>query len=292
MPARLIVNADDFGLTRGVNRAIGELARTGAITSATLMASGAAFEDAVAVAKANPRLGVGCHVVLVDGVPVSPPESIRTLLGKDGRGFRSSLSEFVRDLLLGRIDPAEIEREALAQVCKLKDAGIAVTHLDTHKHTHVFPQVARALIRAMRSAGVSALRNPFEPKRAHASSSWRRRLMMRATDLLEPRFRAVADGVAKPDGLYGVSVTGDLNAATLREILDGLPDDGVYEVLCHPGYHDAELDGVTTRLREHREIEREALLSEMARISSRPNAPTLIHYGKLRASDVGRKRVL
>ena len=291
MAARLIVNADDFGLTRGVNRAIGELASAGAITSATLMANGAAFVDAVVLAKANPRLGVGCHVVLVDGVPVSPPELVPTLLGEDGR-LRSSLSTFVRDLLLGRIDPTEIEREALAQIRRLQDAGIAVTHLDTHKHTHVFPQVARALIRAMNVAGVKAMRNPFEPKAAHRAIGLRRSLMLRAAGALEPRYRAVACGVLQPDGLYGVSATGDLNATTLRNILDGLPYAGVYELLCHPGYNDAELDGVTTRLREHREIERVALLGEIAKISSLPNAPTLIHYGELLASDTGRKRVL
>jgi hopanoid biosynthesis associated protein HpnK len=289
MAARLIVNADDFGLTRGVNRAIGELAAVGAITSATLMANGAAFDDAVSVAKANPQLGVGCHIVLVDGVPASPLERIPTLLGKDRRGFRTSLPEFVRDLFLRRIDPLEIEREALAQVRKLQDAGIRITHLDTHKHTHIFPQVARALVRAMHTAGIRAMRNPFEPKQAHTSSSWRRALMMRATDCLEPRFRTVAEGLLHPDALYGVSATGDLSATTLRAILDGLPGEGIYEMLCHPGYNDAELDAVTTRLREHREVERAALLSEMVKISSRPNAPRLIHYGDLHASDLGRK---
>src|ERR1700729_307855 len=71
---RLILNADDFGLTAGINRAIGELHAAGALTSATLMANGPAFDDAVRVASAHPTLGVGCHVVLTDGAPVSPPE--------------------------------------------------------------------------------------------------------------------------------------------------------------------------------------------------------------------------
>jgi predicted glycoside hydrolase/deacetylase ChbG (UPF0249 family) len=210
----------------------------------------------------------------------------------DGRRFRSSLPTFIRDLLLGRINVDEIEREALAQIHKLQAAGIAVTHLDTHKHTHVFPQVARALVGATRAGGVGAMRNPFEPKQTHTSAGWQRGLMLRAADYLRPRFQGATDGVLQPDGLYGVSATGDLNATTLRAILDSLPEDGVYELLCHPGYNDAELDGVTTRLREHREIERDALLREIAKISSRPNAPVLIHYGELRASGVGRKQVL
>src|SRR5207253_7684606 len=115
VPARLIINADDFGLTQGINRAVAELHDAGALTSATLMASGPAFEDAVEVARSRPNLGVGCHIVLTDGVPVSPPESIPTLLGPDRRSFRPSLCEFVQAVLLGRVREADLAREMLAQ---------------------------------------------------------------------------------------------------------------------------------------------------------------------------------
>ena len=81
MPPRLIINADDFGLTPGINRAIIELHRAGVLTSATLMATGPAFDDAAALARSNPSLGVGCHIVLTDGSPASPPETIPSLLG-------------------------------------------------------------------------------------------------------------------------------------------------------------------------------------------------------------------
>src|SRR5215472_9391252 len=89
MHVRLIINADDFGLTCGINRAIAELHEAGAITSATLMATGPAFDDAVALALARPSLGVGCHIMLVDGTPVSDPATIPTLLGPDRRTFRN-----------------------------------------------------------------------------------------------------------------------------------------------------------------------------------------------------------
>jgi predicted glycoside hydrolase/deacetylase ChbG (UPF0249 family) len=112
MPARLILNADDFGLTPGINRAIGELNSAGVLTSATLMASGSAFDDAVAVANTHPSLGVGCHIVLTDGVPVSPPASIPTLIGPDGKSFRPSLTQFLRALFLGRIAADDVAREA------------------------------------------------------------------------------------------------------------------------------------------------------------------------------------
>src|ERR1035437_227407 len=133
MTARLILNADDFGLTPGINRAIGELHSSGVLTSATLMATGPAFDDAVAVARAHPSLGVGCHIVLTDGAPVSPPESVASLLGPDAKTFRPSLLDFLQALFRGRIHPDEVAREALAQVEKLQRAGIPVTHFDTHK---------------------------------------------------------------------------------------------------------------------------------------------------------------
>ena len=131
MPPRLIINADDFGLTPGVNRAIAELHQANALTSATLMATGAAFDDAVAVAHANPTLGVGCHIVLTDGVPVSPPESIPTLIGPDGKNFRPSLVDFIQALLRGTIREDDIEREAARP-----GAETPVRRHQRHPHRH------------------------------------------------------------------------------------------------------------------------------------------------------------
>src|SRR5947208_962069 len=108
MPSRLILNADDFGLTPGINRAVAELHAAGALTSATLMANGPAFDDAVAIAHANPTLGVGCHIVLTDGTPVSPPETIPTLLSPDGKTFRPSLSDFFLAVLRGKVSEDDI----------------------------------------------------------------------------------------------------------------------------------------------------------------------------------------
>jgi predicted glycoside hydrolase/deacetylase ChbG (UPF0249 family) len=286
MPPRLILNADDFGLTLGVNRAVRELHQAGVLTSATLMATGSAFDDAAGIARANPALGVGCHIVLTDGVPVSSPSAIPTLLDPGGRQFRPRLTHFVRDLLLGRISPADIETEALAQVRKLQSAGIPVTHIDTHKHTHLFPAVGRALLRVATACGIRAIRNPFE-----APWSWslghggvNRRIQMALLNQFRGPFIAhpqIAGGsVRAPDGSMGISATGDLNRASLGEILTALPE-GTWELVCHPGYNDADLDRIPTRLRGHREIERAALLSVVPEILSHPNPPALIHYGGL-----------
>jgi chitin disaccharide deacetylase len=289
MPARLIINADDFGLTPGVNLAIAELHQAKALTSATLMATGAAFDDAVALAHANPALGVGCHVTLTDGVPVSLPQSIRTLLGADGKTFRPSLGDFVQMLLRGKVSEEEIEREAFAQVEKLQHAGIHVTHLDTHKHTHLFPAVTRPLLRVAERCSVGAIRNPFERSWSLALGHGNRlrRFQVKLLGNLQNRFERhpqIRDGhVLTTDGTIGISATGHLDAPTLHQLLAALPTEGTFELCCHPGYNDGDLDHVTTRLRTHRDVERNALLAELPARSLQPNAPQLINYGDLGA---------
>jgi chitin disaccharide deacetylase len=287
MARRLIINADDFGLTPGVNRAIAELHQAHVLTSATLMANGAAFDDAVAIAHANQTLGIGCHVVLTDGIPVSHPQSIPTLLGADGKTFRPSLLDFIQALLRGTIREDDIEREALAQVQKLQRAGIDVTHLDTHKHTHLVPTVARPLLHVAERTSVGAIRNPFEQgwSLALGHGSRLRRLQVKLLGGLRAKFERYPQirnaRVLTTDGTIGISATGRLDGVTLRQILDALPEEGVFELCCHPGYNDRDLDRVTTRLRGHRDVERLALLAEVPRDGLHPNSFQLINYGNL-----------
>jgi chitin disaccharide deacetylase len=287
MAARLIINADDFGLTPGINRAIAELHQANALTSATLMATGPAFDDAVAIAHANPTLGVGCHVVLTDGVPASDPQTIPTLLGPDGKTLRPSLIDFVQALLRGRINEDDITREAAAQIQRLQRAGIRITHLDTHKHSHLFPTVTRPLLQLAEQHGIPAIRNPFEQpwSLALGHGNRLRRMQVKLLSTLHTRFERQPQirsaRVLTTDGTIGVSATGHLDAPTLRQLLHALPANGTFELCCHPGYNDADLDRVTTRLRTHRDVERNALLAELPAIALHPNAPHLIHYGSL-----------
>lgn len=285
MPARLIVNADDFGLTAGINRAVAELHEAGALSSATLMANGGAFAHAVQVARVRPRLGVGCHVVLTDGIPVSPPESIPTLADAASGTLRPKLVDFISALVTGRIREDDIATEALAQVLKIQAAGITITHLDTHKHTHLFPAVLRPLLRVAEQTGIAAIRSPFEPSWAarlpHGTPL--RRTAVQLTGLIRPRFETALrkSSFYSTDGTLAISATGDLQVTTLSEILSAIPPSGTFELCCHPGYNDRDLDRITTRLRAHRETEREALLSEAAKYLNQPDGPELIHYGAL-----------
>lgn len=274
----LLINADDFGLTPGVNRSVVELHRAGVLSSATLMATGAFFEDAVALARATPTLEVGCHVQLVDGVPALAPGAIRSLC-PDGQSLRPSLARFAADLYLGRIRADEMEAEATAQIQRVQAAGLRVSHVDTHKHTHLFPRVLRALLRAARACGVAAIRNPFEPEwsvRATRAASGLRRMEVAVLNTRRRAFlRLIREsGLATTAGAIGVLATGTPDVpGALRDLLAALPRDGEsWELVCHPGYPDAELARVRTRLRESRGEEHAALLAQIPQSGARVGA--------------------
>jgi hopanoid biosynthesis associated protein HpnK len=260
---RLIVNADDFGLTSGVNRAVADLECAGVLTSTTLMARAGATDAAIALARATPALGVGCHVVLVDGEPVLPHNQIASLIDPKTGAFRVSLAAFLSRLLTGRIRSEEIEAEARAQIQALQSTGLRLTHIDAHKHTHMFPPLLRAVLRAARSCGIRAVRNPFEPAwavRAAAGAAWARAAEVTVLRWLEPSCAKIVaeEGFVTTDGTIAMVGTGVLNAAMVRRLLRDLPE-GTWELVTHPGYNDADLARVRTRLRASREIEREAL---------------------------------
>jgi hopanoid biosynthesis associated protein HpnK len=266
---RLIVNADDFGLTRGVNRAIAACHQRGIVSSATLMATGACFDEAVQLAGRMPRLSVGCHVVLVDGEPLLPASEVRSLLAPGTDRFYHSIAEVLRAVTLGRFRAVEVEAEAGAQLARLREAGVRVSHCDAHKHTHMFPSILRPLLRAAAAHGVRAVRNPFEAAQAVSFAEALRNgtLLLRKTETtvlragLHRRWRKTVReaGFATTDGSLGVASTGTLDEASLRAMLRHLPD-GLWELVCHPGYNDSELAEMRTKLRESREVEMRALL--------------------------------
>ncbi|MGA2571816.1 MAG: ChbG/HpnK family deacetylase [Terracidiphilus sp.] len=261
----LIVNADDFGLTSGVNRAIAELHAAGVLKSTSLIACASATAEAIEIARATPSLGVGCHIVLVDGQPVLPPRAIPTLVDRRTGHFPSTLTAFLPRLFTRRIRPVEIEAEITAQIAFLQDQGLHLTHIDTHKHLHIFPTVLRSVLRAARTCGISAVRNPFEPAwalRATHGAPWLRIAQVAAARWLEPVCRRIIgeEGFVTTDGTISIAGTGTLDAAMLNSLLRHMPA-GTWELVTHPGYNDADLARVRTRLRASRDVERAALLT-------------------------------
>lgn len=268
---RLIVNADDFGFTSGVNRAIVEAHTRGIVTSSTLMANGVAFDEAAELAKKTPRLSIGCHVVLIDGAPVLDAVQLPSLT--TSLRFRDGLKSFAARALAGRMNASEITAEATAQIRRIQSTGISVSHIDTHKHTHVFPQILKPILRAAADCGVRALRNPFGPRRPFRSSQllarpnlWTRYAEVRILRAFSNKFRdsISREGFVTPNGTIGIEVTGTLDETLFRAIAESIPE-GTWEFVCHPGYNDADLRAASTRLRESRETELRVLTLPSAR---------------------------
>lgn len=284
----LILNADDFGLTQGINRGIIRAHREGILTSATLMATGPAFDHAVEQARENPTLGVGCHLVLTGGSAAAPHEQIPSLVDENGR-LPQSLTVLVANVTTGRIPPGEIETELRAQIEKIRGAGIEPSHLDTHKHTHVHPTIMNALGRAAQESGIKRVRNPVEDLR----DSWRsnrsdgtnpmRNLAAAATvSAVASRFKAISSkyGLRSPDHFLGLAVTGQLGAGALRRLIEAL-DEGQTEIMLHPGICDQDLAQTGSRLQHQRETEMEGLLAPEVRRAVMENGIRLISYRDL-----------
>ena len=267
-----------------------EAHQLGIVTSTTLMANGRAFPEAVQLAKSSSDLSIGCHVVLIDGEPVLDDSEIATIT--DARRFRDGLRTFAARAFTGRMKQHEIEAEATAQIQKIQASGLVLSHVDTHKHTHIFPQILRPLLRAARSLGVGAVRNPFGPRFPLRSSQllarpylWTRFAEVRILSRFAGQFhRAVAhEGFATPDGTLGIEVTGTLDETLFQAIAQSIPE-GTWEFVCHPGYNDAELATAKTRLRQSRELELRVLTMPQARESLEKNGIQLISYRELAKS--------
>lgn len=264
----LILNADDFGLTLGVNEGVIRAHREGILTSATLMANGEAFEDAVRRARENPSLGVGVHLVLVGGRPVAPPGEVASLVDENDE-MPSSLASFVAKVTAGLIRDEHIERELTAQIRKVRVSGIEPTHLDSHKHTHAHPRVMESVARVARQCGVTRIRKPFEALR----DSWRSANVQSVSGAIQlmgataaqisvPRFDAVSRryGLRSPDHFLGLALTGQVSSAALCRLIDTLPH-GTTEIMLHPGICDSDLQATGSRLQAQRETELDALLT-------------------------------
>ena len=284
---RLIINADDLGLTTGINRAILKAHLEGVVTSTTLMANAPGFHQAVTMVESAPKLGVGCHVVLLDGASQLSPSQVHTLMGgRERTAFYRSSGAFARRVVTGAINPAEIELEAAAQIRSLQAVGISVTHLDTHKHTHILPQVLRPLLRAAKICGIRKMRNPFEPLRLSGlfrqPGLWKRWIEFQTLSSFARSFSDMVKnaGMVTTDGTIGMVATGAWNQKLFQSLIESLPD-GTWELVCHPGYNDSELQRLPTRLQKSREDELAILTASGTRELLERNQVGLISYRDL-----------
>ncbi len=233
-PTRLIINADDFGISRGVNIGIIEAAEAGVVTSASLIVNLPAFPDAIARAQSGADLSLGLHLNFTTGRSLSGAQS----LTRRDTGEFYALPTLLARASLGLVDSSDINLECKAQIDRMIDAGFPPTHLDSHRHVHMHPAIFPAVARAAASRGISQLRIPREPLRLNALD-WRatvKKLGLLACARLSAAGKAFY-GVRS----FGISLQGAKSfAARLFALIPQLPL-GTSELMTHPGYSDAAL---------------------------------------------------
>jgi predicted glycoside hydrolase/deacetylase ChbG (UPF0249 family) len=234
------------------------------------MANGGAFGDALRLARETPTLDIGCHLVLVGG---------RSLV--TGKPYPPSVGQLLAAMARREIRPYE---ELAAQVRHILDAGIRLTHLDTHKHTHLAPPVLDAVARLGEEFGIRWVRRPFDfPLEALGGTvpQWKR-LASGALVLLRRRFHRVLEGhgCRTTDYFAGFQITGRFRTAELVELLALIPE-GSTELMCHPGYCGEALRGAPTRLKDSREYELEALTAPETRAALERHGIELARYAGL-----------
>ncbi len=263
----LIVNADDFGRSEAVNLGVSEGFRNGIVTSASLVAAGPAFDQAVALAKELPGLGVGIHLIANEYKPVLAPAQIPRLVNSEGR-FYSRPRQFQRMAVDPRIR-GDLLLEWDAQIAKILRAGIALTHIDGHGHCHAHPTAAGVVLKLAQRYGIKHVRLPAEPIWWKPGLNFSPRFVEKtvlnfATQV--PR-RVWKGKLTFPTSFYGFSQGGRMSAGVVREVAKSALS-GVSELMVHvavsndeaPGFwtgydYAGDLQAVTTHTKEQFEKE-------------------------------------
>lgn len=279
---RVIINADDFGIHTEVNRAVIEAHEQRLLLSTSLLASGPAFDEAAALARQYPGLGVGIHLCLVGSLPtVLSPKEVPTLVDDNGL-LPESYVPLVKRMWTGRIDFEQVYRELDAQMEKIMSAGLNVTHVDSHQHMHMLPPVWKIVQALMKKYGLHRLRIPKESYSFKVMAASPGRVMGR--DGLTYLARKAMSDVKRlrfttTDYFWGMVDGGHMTEANLAHILRHMPF-GVHEIMMHPGRSTAVLSQ-SFSWGYHWEEEFHALISPRIRQLMKEQNIEPIHYGQL-----------
>ncbi|MBV1796300.1 hopanoid biosynthesis-associated protein HpnK [Siccirubricoccus sp. G192] len=232
--SRVILTADDFGLSPQVNEAVERAHRDGVLTAASLMVGERAVPEAVAIARRNPCLAIGLHLTLTDGTPTLPPGHIPALVQRNGR-FRDDMAGLGLTLATSAAARAELRAEIAAQFRAFRATGLACDHVNAHRHFHLHPVIAAAAFAAARAAGVRATRIPWEPPALVRAVEPGARTAPRALAPFALLLRRLAarQGLAAADRVVGLAWSGGFTADRLAALLPLLPP-GRTEIYLHP----------------------------------------------------------
>lgn len=281
---KLIINADDFGLHSMVNDGIIQGHTKGIITSTSLLASGSAFDEAVLMAQQYPKLGIGVHIALVGGIsPVSDPSEVPSLVTKDGV-FVDNYIEFMKRIYSGHINYSEVSKEIEAQIQKIVDTGLHITHIDGHQHMHILPTILPIVIEKSLAHHIKAMRVPNEKINFLNGVHNPVRILGR-TGLSAVASQAMP--IARRNGLrfnqyfWGMINGGQLTETALIEILKKVSNyGGIHEIMTHPGSNNLELNH-KYNWNYHWEEELTGLISDHVRRYITQHDIELINYGDL-----------
>lgn len=276
---RLIVHADDLGLSLNVNEGIVKAYAEGIVTSTSLMANGAAFEHALAVVRSIPNLDIGVHLTLTEEAPICASDDIPTLLAEDGRLHAHAVT-LLKRYLSRRICLEEVERELDSQIRMVLDHGIKVSHLDGHQHIHMMPAVRDRVGALAKRYAIPAIRNPSEriaPYMLKEKTGIARLLQLAGLNI----FCAMASttGTMAPDRFFGFFFGGNLTQENLLKILGNLPAAGTFELMCHPGTRDGRTQ--YNHWGYHWQEELDALTSQETKVFLQRAGVELISYADL-----------
>lgn len=249
--ATLVVNADDLGLDPHLDDGILRAHRHGIVTSASLVANGAAFDRAAALCREAPDLDIGVHLMLVDGVPLRR----RSPLARDGCRFPASVPRLIAARLSGAMPDGAVRDEWKAQIERVAAAGLRITHLDSHRHVHALPRLAAIAAELSEGLGIRYVRVPVPCDKGA------RALSVRGAGAFGLRVACAVSGLSGRAGALrfaGFFDGGRLDRARLERVLCSLPPGGATELMCHPGFaptdpsirrwgyeHEGELDALT-----------------------------------------------
>lgn len=282
MDRRIIINADDFGLCEGVNRAVAQAHSSGVLTSATIMVNMPSAVDAVKIAKELPTLGVGVHLNLTEGPPVSKEACVECLIDADGQFARSPIKLSLLSMAGHSIRNA-IRTELAAQIQWVIGRGLKPTHLDSHEHIHAFPGLFSIVYQLAGRFGIRAVRWPFEPEELSRTpwplTSEDGRVRALKVRILARINRLQNKDFSKNDILFGLAHTGKIDVNFFKAI--ALYNSATTaEIMTHPGFSDGP-DTNESRLQHHRKVELEALCSDKTKQYFKDAKIKLVHYGQI-----------
>ena len=231
---KIIINADDFGLNEKVNEGILRSFGDGILRSASLMANGNSFEQAVGIINSNPNLDIGVHLTLVEEKPILDIDKIPTLVNKNGN-FRTHAIEFARKYFSEKISLEEIKKEFTAQIEKILDHGIKISHIDSHQHLHMLPKILDITIELANQYNIKFVRFPKEKFNSYMFRNFKS--IYRIVQMVAINHfcnRAMEKITTKTDYFAGFYFGGKLSKINFLTLINYLPSKGICELMCHP----------------------------------------------------------